>query len=57
MSEINKKLEKISSDLDAYKKTVVADSRDPYANKDSDWRAGIRRGLEIAKEIIESNKE
>lgn len=57
MSEINKKLEKISSDLDDYKKTVVADSRDPYANKDSDWRAGIRRGLEIAKEIIESNKE
>ena len=54
---MNEKLDEIIEQLEEYKKGVVANSSDPYANKVSDWRAGIRRGLEIAKEIVSKNKE
>lgn len=54
--ELNSKLDSIIEQLDKRRHSIVADSRDPYANEDSDWRAGIRKGLEIAAEIVRCNK-
>ena len=54
---LNEKLDRIVKQLEDKRNSVAANSHDPYANEDSDWRAGIRRGLEIAKDIVAGNKE